>query len=379
MTTVSPEPPVETPASPDASPTHVNQLIGVDEEKIYACGWQETPIENHLFTIPLDGSPFVQITGEPGWHEFAVNAARSLYLDRLTDDKIPLRVRLNSLAPEHSEQPLFEEQINADHPDQPLLANHVPCEFGSISIPDQHTLHFRLTPPLAPSGKHPVIVYVYGGPGAQKVRREWSSLLLQLFAHNGFGVLELDNRGSSNRGRTFEAPIYKAMGSVEIEDQLAGTQLLKDVPWADIDNIGIFGHSYGGYMTLMSLCKAPDVFKAGAAVAPVSDWALYDSHYTERYMGLPQDSPEAYNQSGVIAHLDQLSSPLLLMHGMADDNVLFTHSTLIMSQLQKLGKQFELMTYPGAKHSMQETHVSIHRFTTILNFFRRHLKQETND
>ena len=362
-----------------ASPTHVNQLIGVDEEKIYACGWQETPIENHLFTIPLDGSPFVQITGEPGWHEFAVNAARSLYLDRFTGDKIPLRVRLNSLAPEHSEQTLFEEQINADHPYQPFLANHVPCEFGSISIPDQHTLHFRLTPPLAPSGKHPVIVYVYGGPGAQKVRREWSSLLLQLFAHNGFGVLELDNRGSSNRGRTFEAPIYKAMGSVEIEDQLAGTQLLKDVPWADIDNIGIFGHSYGGYMTLMSLCKAPDVFKAGAAVAPVSDWALYDSHYTERYMGLPQDSPEAYNQSGVIAHLDQLSSPLLLMHGMADDNVLFTHSTLIMSQLQKLGKQFELMTYPGAKHSMQETHVSIHRFTTILNFFRRHLKQETND
>ena len=362
-----------------ASPTHVNQLIGVDEEKIYACGWQETPIENHLFTIPLDGSPFVQITGEPGWHEFAVNAARSLYLDRFTGDKIPLRVRLNSLAPEHVEQTLFEEQINADHPYQPFLANHVPCEFGSISIPDQHTLHFRLTPPLAPSGKHPVIVYVYGGPGAQKVRREWSSLLLQLFAHNGFGVLELDNRGSSNRGRAFEAPIYKAMGSVEIEDQLAGTQLLKDVPWADIDNIGIFGHSYGGYMTLMSLCKAPDVFKAGAAVAPVSDWALYDSHYTERYMGLPQDSPEAYKQSGVIAHLDQLSSPLLLMHGMADDNVLFTHSTLIMSQLQKLGKQFELMTYPGAKHSMHETHVSTHRFTTILNFFRRHLKQETND
>jgi dipeptidyl-peptidase-4 len=361
-----------------ASPTHVNQLLGVDEEKIYACGWQETPIENHLFTIPLDGSPFVQITDEPGWHEFAVNAARSLYLDRFTGDKTPLRVRLNSLASEHAEQTLFEEQINADHPYQPFLANHVPCEFGSISTPDQHTLHFRLTPPLAPSGKHPVIVYVYGGPGAQKVRREWSPLLLQLFAHHGFGVLELDNRGSSNRGRSFEAPIYKAMGSVEIEDQLAGTQLLKDVPWADIDNIGIFGHSYGGYMTLMSLCKAPDVFKAGAAVAPVSDWALYDSHYTERYMGLPQDNPEAYKQSGVIAHLDQLASPLLLMHGMADDNVLFTHSTLIMSQLQKLGKQFELMTYPGAKHSMQETHVSTHRFTTILDFFSRHLKQETN-
>ena len=165
------------------------------------------------------------------------------------------------------------------------------------------------------------------------------------------------------------------MGSVEVEDQLLGVELLKSVPWADIDNVGIFGHSYGGYMTLMSLCKAPGIFKAGAAVAPVSDWALYDSHYTERYMGLPQDNPEAYKQSGVIAHLENLASPLLLMHGMADDNVLFTHSTLIMSELQRLGKQFELMTYPGAKHSMQETHVSTHRFTTILNFFARHLKQ----
>ena len=132
-------------------------------------------------------------------------------------------------------------------------------------------------------------------------------------------------------------------------------------------------------MTLLSLCSAPNVFKAGAAVAPVSDWALYDSHYTERYMGLPQDNPEEYLRSGILPHLNQLDSPLLLMHGMADDNVLFTNSTLIMSELQKLGKHFELMTYPGAKHSMQETHVSIHRFTTILNFFSRHLKTKTTE
>ncbi|MEE2824903.1 MAG: prolyl oligopeptidase family serine peptidase, partial [Pseudomonadota bacterium] len=120
------------------------------------------------------------------------------------------------------------------------------------------------------------------------------------------------------------------------------------------------------------------VFKAGVAVAPVSDWRLYDSHYTERYMGLPEENAEAYQQSSVIAHLAELSNPLLLMHGMADDNVLFSHSTLIMSELQKLGKTFDLMTYPGAKHSMQERHVSIHRFTTILEFFTRHLQTGTN-
>ena len=147
-----------------------------------------------------------------------------------------------------------------------------------------------------------------------------------------------DNRGSTNRGRDFEAPIYRAMGSIEVNDQLLGVEMLKEVAWADLEKLGIFGHSYGGYMTLMSLCKAPNVFQAGVAVAPVSDLQLYDSHYTERYMGLPQDNPDAYEQSGVIAHLENLSSPLLLMHGMADDNVLFTHSTLIMSELQKLGK-----------------------------------------
>jgi dipeptidyl-peptidase-4 len=361
-----------------AGPTHINQLIGADGEHIYACGWQDAPIENHLFAIPLDGGGFVQITSEPGWHDFSLNALQGLFLDRFTSDKMPLRVQLNTIGSESEAQVLFDEQINSGHPYHPFAANHVACEFGSVVTCDQQDLHFRLTPPLSPVGKHPVIVYVYGGPGAQKVRKEWSPLLLQLFAHYGFGVLELDNRGSNNRGRDFEAPIYQAMGSVEVEDQLLGIELLKSVPWADIDNIGIFGHSYGGYMTLMSLCKAPGIFKAGAAVAPVSDWALYDSHYTERYMGLPQDNPEAYKQSGVIAHLDKLANPLLLMHGMADDNVLFTHSTLIMSELQKLGKQFELMTYPGAKHSMQEAHVSTHRFSTILNFFARHLKRGTN-
>jgi dipeptidyl-peptidase-4 len=361
-----------------AGPTHINQVIGADGEHIYACGWQDTPIENHLFAIPLDGRGFVQITDEPGWHDFSLNALKGLFLDRFSGDKRPLRVQLNTIGSESEAHVLFEEQINSGHPYHPFAANHVACEFGSVLTCDQQDLHFRLTPPLSPEGKHPVIVYVYGGPGAQKVRKEWSPLLLQLFAHYGFGVLELDNRGSSNRGRDFEAPIYQAMGSAEVEDQLLGVELLKSVPWADVDNVGIFGHSYGGYMTLMSLCKAPAIFKAGAAVAPVSDWALYDSHYTERYMGLPQDNPEAYKQSGVIAHLENLASPLLLMHGMADDNVLFTHSTLIMSELQKLGKQFELMTYPGAKHSMQETHVSTHRFNTILNFFAQHLKKETS-
>jgi dipeptidyl-peptidase-4 len=163
------------------------------------------------------------------------------------------------------------------------------------------------------------------------------------------------------------------MGSIEVDDQLQALTILDNTSWADPSRIGVFGHSYGGYMSLMCLCQAGERFKAGAAVAPVADWRLYDTHYTERFMGLPNDDGDAYDKSSVLPHLHKLKRPLLLMHGMADDNVLFTHSTMLMSELQKLGKPFDLMTYPGAKHSMQETHISIHRFETILNFFQRNL------
>ena len=131
-------------------------------------------------------------------------------------------------------------------------------------------------------------------------------------------------------------------------------------------------------MTLMSLCKAPERFRAGVAVAPVADWSLYDSHYTERFMSTPTDNEEGYRVGNVLNHLDELKAPLLLMHGMADDNVLFTNSTQIMDALQRLHKDFELMTYPGAKHSMQEPHVAIHRFNQIIRFFHNHLGKPLN-
>jgi dipeptidyl-peptidase-4 len=163
------------------------------------------------------------------------------------------------------------------------------------------------------------------------------------------------------------------MGNPEVEDQVLGLSVLANTAWADLSRVGIFGHSYGGFMTLMSMCTAADHFKAGVAAAPVSDWAIYDTHYTERYMGLPEDNADGYRDGNVLTHLDKLTGPLLLIHGMADDNVLFTHSTMLMSELQKRNKPFELMTYPGAKHSMQETHVSVHRFNLILDFFNRNL------
>ena len=143
--------------------------------------------------------------------------------------------------------------------------------------------------------------------------------------------------------------------------------------WVDSARIGVFGHSYGGFMTLKCMGKAPDVFKAGVAVAPVSDWHLYDTHYTERYLGMPQDNVQAYEASSVFGDLDNIEGKLLLMHGMSDDNVLFTHTTRVMHALQKRNFAFELMTYPGSKHSLQERDVAIHRFNLILDFFERNI------
>ncbi len=362
---------------PLAGPTHINKVHSHNDTTLWVSGWQDTPIENHLFAVQLDGSGFIQLTSTSGWHEAVVDAASGRYLDYFSSVTEPPSLTLRNLSDAASSDSeatlLYAEAFTADHPYTPFARYHATAQFGELSAADGQTLYYRLTPPAQIQGRHPTIVYVYGGPGPQKARNEWSPLLVQLFAQQGFGVLEIDNRGSGNRGRDFEAPIYRRMGGVEVADQVAGLAALDNVPWADRSKVGIFGHSYGGYMTLMCLSQASDQFRSGVAVAPVSDWALYDTHYTERYMGLPDDNPDGYRDANVLSHLDKLKGPLLLIHGMADDNVLFTHSTMIMARLQQLGKQFELMTYPGAKHSMQEREVSIHRFDLILNFFQRTL------
>ena len=252
-------------------------------------------------------------------------------------------------------------------------SQHCPSQLGELEAADGQKLHYRLTRPQHVQQPVPLIVHVYGGPGVQRVKHEWPPLSNQLFTQAGFGILELDNRGSSNRGPEFSAPIYRGLGEVEVEDQLVAAQFAQSLDWVDADRIGVYGHSYGGYMTLMCLAKAPATFKAGASIAPVADWHLYDTHYTERYLDTPKANPDGYRESGVIAHLDGLVGQLLLIHGMADDNVLFSNSTLLMHELQSRGKPFELMTYPGAKHALQEPQVAAHRFRLILDFFRRSL------
>ncbi len=358
--------------TPLLCPTHINAIRHVNDDHIFVSGWHESPIENHLFKIALSGDAWRQLTTQEGWHDVVIAPDASTFIDRYSHESQPPSICLRDVEGSASKV-LWAEKFGSEHPYHPFMPVHATAQFGSVTATDGQQVHYRLTPPAEIEGQHATIVYVYGGPGPQKAKREWSPLTVQLFAQNGFAVLEIDNRGTGNRGIRFESPIYRNMGHVEVEDQVTGLQALKDHAWADLSRVGVFGHSYGGYMTLMSLSLAPQHFAAGVAVAPVCDWRLYDTHYTERYMGLPVENEAGYANANVLSHLQTLRAPLLLMHGMADDNVLFTNSTQIMARLQHLGKAFELMTYPGAKHSMQEQDVSIHRFNMILEFFNRHL------
>ena len=195
----------------------------------------------------------------------------------------------------------------------------------------------------------------------------------QVLAQHGFVVFTLDNRGSGFRGNSFESSIAGRMGHVEIEDQLQGVEHLKSLPFVDPQRIGMMGWSYGGYMTLMALTRTK-AFKAGVAGAPVTDWALYDTHYTERYLGTPTNNKDGYDASSVLTGVDNLSGRLLLVHGMADDNVLFTHSTMLMQQLQAKHRQFDVMTYPGGKHGLiRMPQMGRHYYETVVRFFEERL------
>ena len=359
--------------TPDSG--RVNQVLHVDDTAVTFSGWFETPTEQHVYRVVFDRPCELQaLTSKPGWHEAHSNDDGTALVARYASVTQP--PMLISWANKDAEpQALGGNQLDASHPYWPYLPGHLTPELGQLTAADGQVLHYRLTRPSGfdAARRYPVLVHVYGGPGVQRVRHDWQPLTLQYLARQGYIIFELDNRGSTQRAKAFEDVIYQRLGQFEVEDQLTGVAFLRQQPWVDPERIALFGHSYGGYMTLMCLCRAPGVFRAGIAVAPVTDWALYDTHYTERFMGLPADNADGYHDSAVLSHADQLRDPLLLIHGMADDNVLFTHSTALIKVLQAAGKQFDLMTYPGAKHALQETDVAMHRYQLMQDFFARHV------
>jgi dipeptidyl-peptidase-4 len=359
----------------------VDRVAGVDEKarRVYFTGTLDTPLESQLYWVSYEkpGRP-VRVT-EPGW------------FNGVTMDKDAAHVLVTRSNPAQPQQTYLadaagrrlawveENRLGPDHPYAPYLDAHIQPVFGTLRGPDGSELHYRmLSPPRAPGKRYPVFFYVYGGPHGQQVTRAWyGALPLQEYlAQHGWIVFTIDNRGTNRRGVKFESGIYHAAGSVEVEDQLAGVQWLKSQPFVDPGKIAVMGWSYGGYMTLRLLEKAPGTFAAGAAVAPVTRWELYDTFYTERYLGNPAADPQPYRTSDTLDEASRIRDPLLVVHGMADDNVVFENTTSLIAKLQKEKHPFELMVYPGATHAIAGEGPQTHVWTTILNFLDARVKDK---
>ncbi|MAI89199.1 S9 family peptidase [Ponticaulis sp.] len=269
-----------------------------------------------------------------------------------------------------------ENRLDENHPYYPFLENHTVPQYGTLTAEDGQTLYYsiQMPPDFDPTNTYPVLVEIYGGPHVQRVDRNWERLSDQFYTHQGYIVFRLDNRGSYNRGKRFEDAIFQQMGIPEVRDQLVGVEWLRAQPFVDKNRIAIEGWSYGGYMTLMAILQAPEgTFAAAASGAPVTDWAMYDTFYTERYMRTPQTNAEGYEASSVFSYTDNLTTPLLLMHGMADDNVPFENTTRLMAEFQQKGLVFDLMTYPGQRHGIRGAALQTHLLRTRMEFLNRHL------
>jgi dipeptidyl-peptidase-4 len=226
-----------------------------------------------------------------------------------------------------------------------------------------------------PKKRYPVIVDVYGGPHFIYVLATMNRWLLdQWYADQGFIVVSMDGRGTPGRGRDWERSLYQKFGSIPLADQVAALQALgKRFPEMDLQQVGIDGWSFGGYLSALAVLRSPDIFKAAVSGAPVVDWHDYDTHYTERYLGVPPAAEAAYDEASLLTYASQLRRPLLILHGTADDNVYFRHSLRLAQALFRAGKDFEILPLPGLTHMVPDPVVMERLHSRIAEFFQRHL------
>ena len=346
----------------------VTDFHGLDEAAgvAYVTTTAESPLQRHLYAVPLDGQTAPRkITAQPGWHSVNLSADRQYYIDAYSNSTTPTSWTLHQTADGQQiavlednallkakiaalglRAPEFFEVPAADSPSRP----------GGSTLLNAYILkptHFDETK------AYPLLVHTYGGPGSQEVTDRWGGTerLWHQWLAEEYGVLVagVDNRGTGGRGRDFKEQTYKRLGPMEAEDQIAFAQHLGRMPWVDAGRVGIWGWSYGGYLTLLAMLTGdgPDTFHLGIAGAPVTNWRFYDTIYTERYLSTPQLNAAGYDDGSPLSYADRLrdSQHLLLIHGDADDNVHVQNTLRMATALQEAGKQFDLMIYPGLTHS----------------------------
>lgn len=324
------------------------------------------PTSVKIYEIPVNYSPAFVTTGTSDKSRASIKRVMVLY-DAMRDDK-PLGTIIGTSAP--------SERLAKALPPPEFLS--FPTSDGAEIL---HAALYRPDPARHGPGPYPLVCAVYGGPHVQRVNRSWSQsadLRAQRLRSLGFCVVKCDNRGSSRRGTAFESAIAGRLGRLEVLDQVAVVRQLVARGIADGSRVGVYGWSYGGYLAAMCLCRAPDVFHVAVAGAPVTSWDGYDTHYTERYMGLPSENPSGYRESALFDHVPNMRGKLMLVHGLIDENVHFRHTARLINKLIAAGKEYDLLIFPEERHSPRRLRDRVYMEQRISDYFVRHLGTNTN-
>lgn len=352
----------------------VTAVAGVDDEAVWFVGTREQALERHLSRVPLDGSNGPErLTTEPGVHRPVVHPGTGAWADTWSASDRPPRTELHRRGARSDLAVLIHDA--ADDPRVGDFELPPPTE-RTVVADDGTRLHAAVYLPDG-DGPRPTIVSAYGGPHAQMLTRAWGvtvAMRAQYLRQQGYCVAVVDNRGSTDRGLGFEGHLRHALGTVEVDDQVALVRSLVDDGTTDPDRVGIYGWSYGGYLSALCLARRPDVFRAACAGAPVTSWDGYDTHYTERYLGCPQDEPGAYERASVMTHVDGISDDaLLIVHGLIDENVHFRHTARLVNALIRARTDHELFLFPDERHVPRGEADRAFMEDRIASFFRARL------
>lgn len=351
----------------------VSSVRGIDKEAgiVYFTANRDNPIGSDLYAVQLKGGPVRRVTSGIGTHSVVMNPSATHYVDARSTMQHPGDVVVRS--PGGGLSRVIHEAQSVDGYD---LAEP---ELGTISSEDGAVIRTLLLKPkrLERGKKYPLLIYVYGGPHGPTIRDSWDTQgryqFHQRLAQQNFVVAYVDDRASSRLGHQYEVALSRDYGPTALADQLTAVERLKQLPFVDPDRVGIWGWSGGGLASSFALTHS-DVFRAGIAVAPVTDWRLYDSIYTERYMGLPSDEPEAYGRTSAIEAAANLHGRLMLIHGTADDNVHPENTFRMVDALVDADKPYELQLYPGQTHGISGEQDRLHLFRTMEEFWIRELR-----
>lgn len=349
----------------------VDEILGIDEErgKVFYTSYEESTIQKHLYVTGLNGKKKKKLSIRPGTNTASFSFTFDYFIITNSSAGTPHHSTLFN----HNGNEVRVLLDNSQLKEQMATCGFAPTEFLTVPTKSGQHLNAWMIKPAGfdPGKKYPLFLFVYGGPESQKVIDEWGgtrAVWFQLLAQRGYVVACVDNRGTDGRGEEFRKATYMQLGGLETIDQLEAAEWFGSQPYIDAERLGIFGWSYGGYMSSLCMTKGGGIFRMGIAVAPVTTWRYYDTIYTERFMRKPQENPAGYDQNSPINFATGLTGKFLLIHGSGDDNVHFQNSMDFAEALVQAGKQFEMQIYPNKSHSITGGNTSLHLYRRMTDF-----------